>query len=139
MVTICVLIAIESEGQVNTMISRQKLIMAIANWQMTLMPGWSSANDTDTVIHNTLEELIGLIESQPPADQWIPCSSGRLPIHNTFFPQKVFVTYIEDSVRYTAKAWLNMDGKWINLSNGEHFDEGSVIAWMPAEPYKGVE
>ena len=75
--------------------------------------------------------------AEPPADQWIPCSE-RLPIHNTLFPQKVFVTYVEDSVRYTAKAWLNMDGKWANLSNGEYFDEGSVVAWMPLpEPYKG--
>lgn len=60
------------------MIDEKKLIMAIANWQNTLMPGWSSANDTDTVIYNTLEEMIGLIKSQPPADQWIP-TAERLP------------------------------------------------------------
>lgn len=47
------------------MIDEKKLIMAIANWQMTLKPGWSSANDTDTVTYNTLEEVVGLIEDQP--------------------------------------------------------------------------
>ena len=49
------------------MIDEKKLIMAIANWQQTLKPGWSPANDTDTVIYNTLEEVVGLIESQPTA------------------------------------------------------------------------
>ena len=49
------------------MIDEKKLIMDIANWQQTLKPGWSPANDTDTVIYNTLEEVAGLIESQPTA------------------------------------------------------------------------
>ena len=47
------------------MIDENKLIIAIANWQMTLNPGWSSANDTDTVTYNTLEEVVGLIDDQP--------------------------------------------------------------------------
>lgn len=110
------------------LISRQKLIEEVAVIAKRL-----AKSDAQKAL---MGRVLYLIEHQPPADQWIPCSSGRLPIHNTFFPQKVFVTYVKDSVRCTAKAWLNMDGKWANLSNGEYFDEGSVVAWMPLpEPY----
>ena len=49
------------------LIRDDELIMAIANWQQTLKPSWSPVNDTDTVIYNTLEEVAGLIESQPTA------------------------------------------------------------------------
>ena len=50
------------------LIRDDELIMAIANWQQTLKPGWSPVNDTDTVIYNTLEEVAGLIETQPTAN-----------------------------------------------------------------------
>lgn len=125
----------------NDQISRQKLI---EKYHRNIVHGCNpiDCKKAESLSENCLacamRRTRELIESQPPADQWIPCSSGRLPTHNTFFPQKVFVTYVEDSARYTAKAWLNMDGKWANLSNGEYFDEGSVVAWMPLpEPYKG--
>lgn len=49
------------------LIRDDELIMAIANWQQTLKPGWSPVNDTDTVLYNTLEEVAELIESQPTA------------------------------------------------------------------------
>ena len=117
----------------NDNISRQKLIEELENLDKYFVEALPLNSETVFIAGEVRE----LIESQPPADQWIPCSE-RLPIHNTLFPQKVFVTYVEDSVRYTAKAWLNMDGKWANLSNGEYFDEGSVVAWMPLpEPFKG--
>lgn len=60
------------------LIKDNELIMAIANWQQTLMPGWNSPDDADSIIYETLEEVCRLIESQPPADNWIPCSE-RLP------------------------------------------------------------
>lgn len=115
----------------NDQISRQKLIMAIANWQNTLMPGWSSANDTDTVIYNTLEEVVGLIESQPPADQWIPCSE-RLPK----FLQPCFITVQYGGLVTTFRA-VYWESHW--STENENFHLENVIAWMPAEPYKGVE
>ena len=108
------------------MIDEKKLIMAIANWQMTLMPGWSSANDTDTVIHNTLEEVIGLIESQPPADQWIPCSR-ELPKQN----QHIIGTFESDK----GKRFVCDDTYFPQLLS----EPWKLIAWMPAEPYKGVK
>ena len=117
------------------MIDEKKLIMAIANWQQTLKPGWSSANDTDTVICNTLEEVVGLIESQPPADvpdtnvgEWIPCSE-RLP--------EKAGNYIVTSKGCTWVAYWFYHTWWGIEKRCRWTD---VEAWMPLpEPYKGVE
>ena len=115
------------------MIDEKKLIMAIANWQMTLMPGWSSANDTDTVIHNTLEEVIGLIESQPPADQWIPCSERP--------PEEPCIYTVEDCSPYTVNKHGEPQRRTIILKPFTWEPYHRVIAWKPIniEPYKGVE
>ena len=49
------------------LIDADKLIMAIANWQQTLMPGWEAPNDADTIVYKTLEEVCKLIGDRPTA------------------------------------------------------------------------
>lgn len=111
------------------MIDEKKLIMAIANWQQTLKPGWSSANDTDTVICNTLEEVVGLIESQPPADvpdtnvgEWIPCSEA------------VDIGYLYDW--YIASV-MDDEPVWTEKHIEELFNDFILIPKPLPEPYKG--
>jgi len=84
-------------------------------------------------------QIADIINSQPLADQWIPCSE-RLPDKGG--------TYIVTQERYrlydrlykkpvaieTAFAEFNfMDDVW---NRARHL---KVTAWMPAEPYKGEE
>ena len=67
--------------------------------------------------------------SQPPADQWIPCSE-RLPEER----QKVLVTL----ETFTGVRFVRMD--WIKDGNWWLWNSDNVTAWMPLpEPYKGVE
>lgn len=73
-----------------------------------------------------------IIESQPPADQWVPVSK-QMPKYG----EKCQVTikikdvYVRDEGTYMKGCW------WIR---GERIHIGHVIAWMPLpEPYKGVE
>ena len=86
------------------MIDEKKLIMAIANWQQTLKPGWSPANDTDTVIYNTLEEVAGLIESQPTA----------------YDVEAVVRELKAESELYSCEAEADMDNGWEYLSNRKY-------------------
>lgn len=113
------------------LIKDSELIMAIANWQQTLMPGWSSPDDADSIIYETLEEVCKLIESQPPADNWIPCS---VAIPKPFI--NVLITYDDGGVDCLH---LEYDNKWHD--NGWLvFEHPEIVAWMPLpEPYKGVE
>ena len=98
------------------MISRQKLIEAITAGDYT----------TGNIFKDM--ELQQFIKDQPPADQWIPCSSGKLPL----LCEPVLVT---DALECVFKACLLADGNW----ETEYFIlEGNYItAWMPLpEPYK---
>lgn len=75
--------------------------------------------------------------SQPPADQWIPCSE-RLPKEDG----KYLVTIHGTCSIATDTLFFNVDRQeWC-----EHDDFGfkhtycNITAWMPLpEPYKGVE
>ena len=72
-------------------------------------------------------------ESQPPADQWIPCSSGRLPKEKEI----VHVTILNEDSGERRTADTKYDGRdyVIRLDYSER-----IVAWMPAnlpEPYKG--
>lgn len=67
----------------------------------------------------------GLIDDQPPADQWIPCSE-RLP-DNHHVVLACTVNGIVHENNFMGKDWFFYKG-------------GGVTAWMPLpEPYKGVE
>lgn len=106
-----------------------------------------------TVFNDDEEEVAAIdmaIEalSQPPADQWIPCSSGRLPKHK----QQAFITVkLTESRRYVTTAnyytetgivdECEWDGEGFYSYDSE-YGYGryeNVIAWMPAEPYEGNE
>ena len=85
----------------------------------------------DDLIHFQVdcELLKEFIESQTPADQWIPCSE-RLPDESNAYE----VTMIgSDNKRYTMMLYYSDECKaWASRSN--------VIAWRERlEPYKGVE
>lgn len=108
-------------------------------------------NDYEDYWQGVLEELNGAIkkaESQPPAAQWIPCSSGRMPEDG----QTVVVT-IEPTDAYRFMVVLTYhktkpkrfeDNDWqgegfYHCIWGDWIKRENIIAWMPAEPYKGVE
>ena len=84
---------------------------------------------------------------EPPADQWSPCSSGRLPKHK----QQAFITVkLTESRRYVTTAnyytetgivdeceWAD-EGFYTYDSEYGYYRHEDVIAWMPLpEPYKG--
>lgn len=133
----------------NDQISRQKLIEDISKLPILI------TEDDDFVF---LDAVLYVINSQPPADsgtdicvgtnQWIPCSSGRLPKHK----QQAFITVkLTESRRYVTTAnyytetgivdeceWAD-EGFYTYDSEYGYYRHENVIAWMPAEPYKGVE
>ena len=71
------------------------------------------------------------VESQPPSDQWIPCSE-RLPK----FLQTCFITVQYGGLVTTFRA-VYWESHW--STENENFHLENVTAWMPAEPYKGVK
>lgn len=64
-------------------------------------------------------------------DGWIPCSE-RLPKK----AHSYVVTEQTKDGRYIMSTRIFRGGKWVIE---ELYDDVKVIAWMPAEPYKGVE
>ena len=92
--------------------------------------------------------VVKIIDRKPPADQWIPCSSGILPKHkqNVFITIELLkgirycttVTYytemgIVDEYEWTGEGFYSYDSEY---GYGKY---EKVIAWMPAEPYMGAE
>lgn len=124
------------------MINRQKLIEAIKKWQKEAEPEEA----------RVMEDVICLIESQPPADQWIPCSE-RLPDTEEEVWVILGYTYESDYTLKSVARYIRFengeahwcDNKWGYLEWDKYSDgrggcsSYKVIAWMPAEPYKGVE
>jgi hypothetical protein len=102
------------------MISRQKLIE-----ELDFEIGHSLSDARRTM----LIDIIEIIESQPPADQWIPVAE-RLPEER----QKVLVTLETfTGVRFVRTDQI-IDGNWWQ------WNSDNVTAWLPLpEPYKGVE
>jgi hypothetical protein len=108
------------------MISRQKLIEALTEWRNSINRDYLA----EVYARATLEDVIEYIESQPPADQWIPVAE-RLPdesgaylvsIGNYNGVPKVWRMYFT-TVEYP---------RWLTFYK--------VTAWMPLpEPYKEGE
>ncbi len=117
-----------------------------------------STNGLDKVFTNaadTIEELSAKLATANMERStayynggWIPCGSGRVPKHC----QQVFITTeLFPNVRFTSKAtyYTQMGAvdhyEWDGEGFYDHDSEygysrrEDVIAWMPAEPYKGVE
>ena len=90
---------------------------------------------------DTIEELSAklAINSQPPADQWIPCSE-RLPNRDEYLKDdgRFIVT---DGNRSYQCIFDMYTGKFKRFAWNKLLEEDKfVIAWQPLpEPYKGVE
>lgn len=112
----------------NDQISRQKLIEELEECSMIAIRNEFEAGGEweDYVKLDTVRELV---ESQPPADQWIPCSE-RLPR----FLQPCFITVQHSGLITTFRA-VYWESHW--STENENFNLENVTAWMPAEPYKG--
>ena len=108
------------------MINRQKLIEAVEKEYYKFI------DDDGDVAHNrAIYDVIEIINSQPPADQWIPCSE-RLPDESGEY----WVTFLWGGKPMAQVGYYYADDKtWSR-------DSYDPIAWKPyilPEPYKGVE
>lgn len=107
------------------MINRQKLIEAI---------------EKESELHSSglhEDEILDIIESQPPADQWIPCSE-RLP--NNYDTCLITTGCCGEFVMMAYFDPLESEEWHYNDDDGWTHRMGNVTAWMPLpEPYKGVE
>lgn len=125
-----------------SMIDREKLIEDMNQWARDNF----SLDDSFEYLLVGMEKALGIIESQPPADQWIPCSEARKPADG----QRVVVTtdlmkgsnYINTAYYYTKKPnplWgYEWDGEGFYQSyEWGYFRRKDVIAWFAVEPYKG--
>lgn len=96
----------------------------------------------------SVDKAVEIVRSQPPADQWIPCSSGKMPEHEAdvlVTLESLFKRRYVINARYFAEMGVVYEDEW----TGEGFytydseygwgKHENVIAWMPAEPYKEVE
>lgn len=102
-----------------SMIDREKLIEDMNQWARDNF----SLDDKFEYLLSGMEKALDIIESQPPADQWIPCSR-ELPKMN----QPIIGTYENDGRRIVV-----VDNYFPQLLSGPW----RLIAWTPAEPYKG--
>lgn len=121
------------------MISRQKLIEVVS--KLPVKP----CEDGNFV---GLGAVLQLTESQPPADQWIPCSEGTLPANGRTVPVTNEVSqgkrYMTTATYYTKKGVVD-DYEWTGEGFYQYDSEygygrlHNVVAWLNVEPYKGVE
>ena len=135
------------------LISRQKLIEALEEVERRFPYKVVGKPDTYSEFNMAWEScmdcVFSAVESQPQVDQWIPCSSGKVPEHEadvlvTLESSFKGIRYVINA-RYFAEMGVVYDDEWTGegfytydseYGWGKH--EG-VIAWMPAEPYKGAE
>ena len=79
----------------------------------------------------SVDKAVEIVKSQPPADQWIPCSSGKMP--------KMGQICLVTKANWFGKPRIEIAGYWLDgwRIKGQNAE---VTAWMPLpEPYKGVE
>lgn len=128
-------------NRMNDQISRQKLIEELEDMLSTMV---ADENGLHEVSLEAVIDFIIMFPSQSPADQWIPCSSGKMPEHN----QRVFTTHklYQDRLFTSAAFYLKKKDRVLGVdwrgegfyqySDGDYILRDDVIAWMPAEPYK---
>lgn len=111
------------------MIDEKKLIEEFTKWR-------DAFDDKEDNMYILMQSVIEEIQSQPPADQWIPCSSGVLPTERgTYWVTEDWGDGNTALVRYNPK----LHGAFEDHMEYYGMD---ITAWMPAilpEPYKGVE
>lgn len=91
-----------------------------------------TCNPFDSCTDCVLKQIREVIESQPSADQWIPCSE-RLP-NNT--------DYVLITTQYGVilTVFRGMSGNWCYLDGRRLDSQDTPVAWMPLpEAYKGDE
>ena len=113
----------------NELISRQKLIEELKNWQGDIHDNEYDASEHDFVF----ERIYEIITDQPPADQWIPCSERP--------PEEPCIYTVEDCSPYTVNKHGEPKRRTIILKPFTWEPYHRVIAWKPIniEPYKGAE
>lgn len=117
------------------LVNRQKLIEALEEVERRFPYKVAGKPDTYSEFNMAWEScmdcVFSAVDSQPPAERWIPCSE-RLPKK----AHSYVVTEQTKDGRYIMSTRIFRGGKWVIE---ELYDDVKVIAWMPAEPYKGVE
>lgn len=117
------------------MIDEKKLIMHLANWQLT--------TELNSVEYKTIEECIKAIEEQPQADKWISVEEG--------LPEK-YGDYLVTIIPKAGVLWKRIivarysDLMGICVQPSFHIGEvgkdsfeklEGVVAWQPLpQPYK---
>ena len=82
-----------------------------------------------------LECAVEFAFCEPPADQWIPCSSGRVPTEEDYSEDGFVLVQTGGDIIYKGRY---EDGFWTD-------EVGFTYAYLPIawrrlpEPYKGVE
>lgn len=105
-----------------------------------------TCNPFESCTDCVLKQIREVIESQPSADQWIPCSSGRLPENGRTVP--ITTEYISGcrhitSASYHTKKGILDDYEWTGEGFYQYDSEygygrlDGVVAWLNVEPYKG--
>ena len=121
------------------MISRQKLIEELE----TEYEGYKNlyCKTFDSEYRGRMDGIdiaIKVVDDQPPADQWIPCSE-RLPEEKD---NELYWTTHEDGsvIQHGYCEGLGFIYNWEVDDLEKRERQGDVIAWMPntqPEPYKG--
>lgn len=90
-------------------------------------------DDMDWEWNMAIGKAIAVTKSQPPADQWIPCSERP--------PEEPCIYTVEDCSPYTVNKHGEPLRRTIILKPFMWEPYHRVIAWKPIniEPYKGVE
>lgn len=128
----------------NDQISRQKLIEALEEVERRFPYKVAGKPDTYSEFNMAWEScmdcVFGAVESQPPADQWIPCSKQEYPTEDGWY----WITgkhdgWEEPETRLLVyAAHVCGEFEWLK----KQFELYNVTAWMPAnlpEPYKGEQ
>lgn len=89
-----------------------------------------------------LEIVMKMIQEQPKADEWIPCSE-RLPEEDGIYivDDRVFNSPWIHTAGFmvSSKAWCENHGVYYDDKYGR-YEDGRVIAWQPLpEPWRGEE
>lgn len=110
----------------NDQISRQKLIEELNNLSLDIEL-WTSMKPNEIVnatVQAYMKFVMETIESQPPADNWIPCSAA------------VDTGYLED---WYINSVTGGEPVWTEAHIEELCDDFIIIPKSLPEPYKGVE
>ena len=116
----------------NELISGQKLIEELENLDKYFVEALPLNSETVFIAGEVRE----LIESQPPADQWIPCSDP--PKESGYYMACIYDSEV-DNYDFRKTWFAHVDDYNMEESEWrELYDYETVTAWQPLpKPYKG--